>query len=138
MGYIKVDLHNNGKDMEYYATKLHQLEPYTEVSKVPVMSKICCLVVFGIIKSLCMEIKNMEVYYFCFCSSFKNCFILDKYYMLPRGSIISLCRDISNSGSVIFMILIIIPTLFSLLDKDYIIPFGIVIYVCREFKIAEV
>ena len=49
MGYMRVDLHNKENDMKYYATKLHQLDQYVEVSKVLVLSK-KHLVMFGIVK----------------------------------------------------------------------------------------
>ena len=48
--------------------------------------------------------------------------------MFPVGIIQSLLFNSSNCGSVIHVLLLILPLLFSLIDKYFMIPFGIITF----------
>ena len=60
----------------------------------------------------------------------KFVYCLKLNFLLVLGNIKYECNKIKNSGSMIFMILII----FHLLDKDSILPCVIIIYLCIELQ----
>ena len=98
------DLHNTEKEMEYYASKLHQVEKHIEVSN---------MFSFGIISSLCFHSWNCVIFNAVPLLMLKTLFsLLYMDFMVPFGSIRSLY------GSVIVVLLLMLHTIISLLYKD--------------------
>ena len=63
--------------------------------------------------------------------------IILKYFMLTFGKHEILVQGGLNSGIILFMITLILPTLFSILHKYFMLPNNSVKALCREFKTAE-